>query len=82
MFGQLIMQDGVKMRSLSKRILYRLSRYERLETNTELSHALKISPAHVSSVTNRLWKAKKLSRTESLPHLYYVDTRFQIGRDR
>jgi len=61
-------------RSLSERILRKLSRYEMLRTNTELSRELKADPAQVSSVTNRLEKKGKISRTDSIPRLYYIDT--------
>lgn len=71
------------MKSLSERILNRLSKMERIETNTEIARALKASPAQVSSVTCRLAKMGKIDRVKGLlggPWLYYMDTRYDHSR--
>ena len=70
-----------RKKSAAKRIVQLLKRYERIETNTSMAKALKLSPALVSSVTNRLCKAGKISRYKydggEGPWLYYIDTRFE-----
>lgn len=46
--------------------------YERFATNVEMSKALRAPASQVSSITNKLYKAGRVSRVGANPYEYYL----------